>query len=115
MAVDSDLLNSSWVQTLIAIAIAIVSGVAVRLGWAKGSTQVPDTHVEMADTVVVARAVKTLVDALDFALDRVTDLHDMRTRTEKSHIDEIGRLRGEIRDLNRNLQVLIQKENLNGS
>lgn len=116
MALDTGVDNlPEYAKLIVGGVVAIIVGVVTRLGWVSAKTREPEQHVEMAGAVVDSRAVKTLVDAIDFAMDRITDLHDMRMRHDKKQADDSEDLRKEIRLLREAIQQLsVRKENSNG-
>lgn len=110
MAAEVGVELPAYVEPLIGLLVALGSALAIRLGWMKAKNIEPEREVEMAGAVVDSRAVKTLVDAIDFALDRVTDLHDMRIRHDKQAAEDASDLKKEIRLLRKAIEDLTNKE-----
>lgn len=110
MAAETGFVLPAYAEPLIAVAAALIAATAARFGWVKAKNTEPEAHVEMAGAVVDSRAVKTLIDAIDHAVDRVTDLHDMRVRHDKRILDDNDDLREDIKELTRAIRALVQKE-----
>lgn len=100
----------TWLNWAATFVIIVIVGVAGRLGWSKAGKTQPNEEAEVVGAVVDVRAVKALAETVEFALDRVTNLHDERIRHDKQNLDEIGYLRKEIRDLVSALKNFAVKE-----
>lgn len=101
-----------WIQIVAAVLIAVISGVAMRLGWGSNAAKTPaKQEVEIAGAVVDSRAVKTLVNQIDFAVDRFTNLHEDRMRVEKQNVEELASLRKDIREMTNAVDRLIHANN----
>lgn len=114
MAAEVGVVLPAYVEPLVAILVMIISGVAIRLGWMKAKNIEPEREVEMAGALVDSRAVKSLIDALDFAMDRITELHDMRDRREKIHAEDMAELTREVKQLRVAIQDISRRETRNG-
>lgn len=104
-----------WLQLVVAAGIAIITGVAARLGWVKGSPIQPEQKAEVMGAIVDSRAVKHLGELIDFAVDRLTNLHDEKIRHDKQHLDEIAAMRKDMRDLTKAIRGWVDKESNHGS
>lgn len=100
------------IQIIATVLIAVISGVAIRLGWGAGAAKTPvKQDVEIAGAVVDNRAIKTLVKQIDFAVNRFTDLHEDRMRVEKQNVEELSNLRRDIRAMTESVDRLIHHNN----
>ena len=100
------------IQIIATVLIAVISGVAIRLGWGASAAKTPvKQDVDIAGAVVDNRAIKTLVEQIDFAVDRFTNLHEDRMRVEKQNVEELSSLRKDIREMTNALDKLIHHNN----
>ncbi len=100
------------IQIIATVLIAVITGVATLLGWSNKAAKSPaKQEVEIAGAVVDSRAVKTLVDQIDFAVDRFTNLHEDRMRIEKQNVEELASLRKDIREMTNAVDKLIHHNN----
>lgn len=100
------------IQIIATVLIAVITGVATLLGWSNKAAKSPaKQEVEIAGAVVDSRAVKTLVDQIDFAVDRFTNLHEDRMRIEKQSVEELASLRKDIREMTNAVDKLIHHNN----
>lgn len=98
-----------WLNLLATFAIMVIVGVAGRMGWVKSKGTQPTEEAEVVGAVVDSRAVKMLAETIDFALDRINNLHDERIRYEKQHLDEMRDLRRDIRLLSESIKSVVLK------
>ena len=98
-----------WLNLLATFSILVIVGVVGRLGWNKTKGTQPAEEAEVVGAVVDTRAVKMLAETIDFALDRVNNLHDERIRYEKQHLDEMRDLRRDIRLLAESIKSVVLK------
>lgn len=97
-----------WIQILAGLLIMVVAGVATRLGWASQAAKAPpEKSAEILGAVIDTRSVKVLVDQIDFAVDRITNLHEDRIRVERQSIDELTHLRRDIREMTESVDKLV--------
>lgn len=104
-----------WLQLVVAAGIAIITGVAAKLGWAKGSSTQPEKTAEVMGAIVDSRAVKHLGELIDFAVDRLTNLHDEKIRHDRQHLEELAAMRKDMRELTKAIHNWVGKENNHGS
>lgn len=104
-----------WLQLVVAAAIAIITGVTARLGWVKGSPTQPEEKAEVMGAIVDSRAVKQLGELIDFAVDRLTNLHDEKIRHDKQHLEEIAAMRKDMRELTSAIRGWIRKDTKHGN
>ena len=101
-----------WIQIVATVLIAVIGGVATMLGWNTKAAKIPaKQEVEIAGAVVDNRAIKTLVEQIDFAVDRFTKLHEDRMRVEKHNVEELASLRKDIREMTNMMEKLIHHNN----
>ena len=88
-----------WVNLLATFVIIVIVGVTTKMGWAKAAGVKPAEEAEVVGAVVDTRAVKALSDLIEFALDRIINIHDEKIRHDKYQLEEISSLRKEIKEL----------------
>lgn len=110
MAAEIGIELPPYVEVGVTAISLLVVAVVTRLGWVRAAKTEPEAHVEMAGAVVDARAVKSLIDTIEFAMDRVADLHDMRMRHDKKQADDSADLQREIRLLRVAIESLTKRE-----
>lgn len=98
-----------WLNLLATFAILVIVGVAGRMGWVKSKGTQPTEEAEVVGAVVDVRAVKMLAEHIEFALDRLTNLHDERIRHDKNQLEELSALRRDIRELNQTFRIAVEK------
>lgn len=88
-----------WVNLLATFVIIVIAGVTTKMGWTKAAGVKPAEEAEVVGAVVDTRAVKALSDLIEFALDRIINIHDEKIRHDKYQLEEISSLRKEIKEL----------------
>jgi len=97
---------SEWTQWLVGFAVAVVVGVATKMGWAKGSNVQPENQVEVIASAVDNRAIKSLIETIDHAVDRMGDMHDDSIRRERRTQEMMEDITDELRKLVKCMQQL---------
>lgn len=93
-----------WLEVIVTGIVGTVLFLGARFGWSQAREAPAESKVELAGAVVDARGIKTLVDTMDFHMDRLTNLHDEKIRHEKAVIESNRELKSEIHELRQMLR-----------
>lgn len=92
------------IQWAAAFFVAVIVGLVTRLGWTKEKHTQPESQVEVIASAVDNRAIKALVESIDHAVDRMTQLHEETERRERRQIEAMDTIAKDIRSLIRCLE-----------
>lgn len=98
-----------WLNLTATLIILVIVGVVTRLAHIKATGVQSSEEAEVVGAVIDPRAVRALSEVIEFALDRVMNLHDERVRHDKNQLEELSYLRKEIRELTHAMKEMAAK------
>lgn len=98
---------ANWIEYGAAFVVAIIVGLTAKFGWNRARDVSPEKQVELVASVVDNRAVTTLIESIDHAVDRLIEIHEDAQRRDRRQVELISEIGADMRKLIRGLHDLI--------